>query len=94
MTTTAAHVLASDCPLWCLEHEIPTNAFNALKHELRWKAGGHPTVGQVIDLYQHEQLAAIRGIGLCSIARIGDVLDRAGILIEPRRDTAAGQPGS
>ncbi len=88
MTHTAQrHKLTADCPLSCLEYQLPAKVFNTLRRHLREAHAGHPTVGHVIDLHQQGLLSDIRGLGVGGIEVITSFLQAAG-LAPANRDRA------
>lgn len=71
------HTITSECPLSCLEDQLPARAFGALKRYFQGRCLPHATVGDVADLYRRGDLGDVSGLGAWGIQRIAERLELA-----------------
>jgi hypothetical protein len=90
------HAHTRDCPLTCLKPTLSAGAYFPLHRQCSSRASGpHPSIGDAVDLYHKEQLAAIRGIGVKRFREIEGCLTRAGLIGQAARpDTQPQAPAS
>lgn len=74
------HALTRDCPLTCLELLLSVPACHALQEGC---PGPHPTVGHVVDLYDSEEMARLRWVGVKGSLEIVTCLASAGLISRP-----------
>jgi excisionase family DNA binding protein len=90
--TCGAHTITRACPLSCLAAILSSRAFNPLARACDTRHGPAATAGHAADLYLHNQLPGIDGIGPRRTSEIAVSLIYAG-LIHPDGTTGPG-PGT
>jgi excisionase family DNA binding protein len=90
--TCGAHTITRACPFGCLAAILSAGAFNPLARACDTRHGPAATAGHAADLYLHNQLPGIDGIGPRRTGEIAVSLIYAG-LIQPDGTTRA-DPGT
>jgi hypothetical protein len=78
--TREPHVIKASCPLACIERQLSTRAYQAIRRHLQQERIFHPTVRHVVALYRNDGLSGVHNLGAQGVEMITSILEKAGVI--------------